>query len=206
MSKPQTHTSNVNFLLSQLRFMRLASACLLICLFVLTGALLRIAGKSTRVILTPAQIRQEFWVEEDRVAPAYLEEWSYFLLSLFLSIGPETSEYQHNTILKYTDESLRDRLAAQFSRARNRIAANRTATRFAVTNVILRENHNQIAFSGNLTTYVGGQKISEKFQWWLMTYRVVNDRLWLVGLSQTDANDPFAEQQPEEQANQEQSE
>lgn len=186
-----THGRRMSSLLREARFFRLAS-------LVLAGAVvvqavtLAVSGLSPkRVVVVPAEVRSEFWVEEGRVSRSYYLEWGYFIASLVLNVTPQSVDYQNEVLMRHVAVRHRDGIRTGLAAAAARLKEEGLSTFFGVGEVHVDQEGGRVAFTGTLSSYVEGRKVGERDAAYSAAFVVEGARLQLVSFLETDVEDVF---------------
>lgn len=175
---------------TEILFMRIAVAGLVLALLANAAASFIVAG-SERTILVPPEIHQSFWVSGHKVSAEYLQEMAYWYAGLALNVTPSVADYQKNIFLKYAAPSEFGRLQAEFGARTEFMRKNNASTQFSTQSVMLDEAAMKVALSGVLLTWVGDKKASEKQTTYVVGFRYLNGRLHVSELKETSDQDPF---------------
>ena len=85
--------------LGQLLQQRNAVLALATGLLVINGLLVVMMCCTTeRIVVVPPQVTRTFWVEQNQVSAAYLEEMGLFWTTFMLEISPESAAYKRDMI------------------------------------------------------------------------------------------------------------
>lgn len=188
---PAAYRSTVAGLRAQARFFRVVTLLLTVTVAALAGALLVQSAASERTVVVPSELRTKFWVEESRVSRGYYLEWGYFVAGLLLNVTPDSISYQNQVLLRHIAPQHRDRMRAELGAAAKRLRERGLSTFFAVSGVEVRDNEGRVAFSGSLSSYVHGRKISERAAAYALTFKVKRGQLALVEFAETEPRNVF---------------
>ena len=136
--------------------------------------------RKERVVIVPAQINQEFWVERRVVSKEYLEEMALFFVNLLLDATPHSMQYQRNTILRNTDPKEYDGLKNKLIREEERYRKENLATTFSPTKIVINTSKLQALVSGYLTSYVSGKQVKQSEDSYVLTFRYDAGRLYIL--------------------------
>ena len=175
---------------TEILFMRIAVAGLVLALLANAAASFIVAG-SERTILVPPEIHQSFWVSGHQVSSEYLQEMAYWYAGLALNVTPNVADYQKNLFLKYAAPSEFGRLQAEFGARTEFMRKNNASTQFSTQSVMLDETAMKVALNGVLLTWVGDKKASEKQTTYVVGFRYLNGRLHVSEFKETSDQDPF---------------
>ena len=173
------------------RFFRLASTMLAASVLLLAVTLVASGLAPKRVVVVPAEVRTEFWVEEGRVSRSYFLEWGYFVASLILNVTPDSVDYQNDVLVRHVAARHRDEMRARLAAAASRLKSEGLSTFFSVGDVHVDPEGSRVAFSGSLASYVEGRKVDERDASYMATFNVEGARLHLVEFLETDPGDVF---------------
>ncbi len=143
-----------------------------------------------RVIITPPQLSQGFWVEGNRFSPQYLEEMALHYAHFLLDVTEKTVLYQGEIILRYVVPESYGAFKAKLLEDEQKLKHHQVSTRFAPSDVLVSPDKLQVEISGELLSYVGDKKISQaretyKFQFQNRSGRLLIEAFTLV---KTDKN------------------
>jgi len=120
-----------------------------------------------RVIITPPQLTQGFWVEGNRFSPQYLEEMALHYAHFLLDVTEKTVLYQGEIILRYVVPESYGAFKAKLLEDEKQLKAYHLSTRFSPSDVVISPEQLRVEVSGELMSYVGDKKISQSKE----TYR-----------------------------------
>lgn len=186
-----THGRKVSSLLREARFFRLVAAALAATALLLAMTLFASGLAPKRVVVVPAEVRSEFWVEENEVSRNYFLEWGYFIASLILNVTPESVDYQNDVLMRHVAARHRDGMRAQLAEAAARLKREGLSTFFSVGDVHVDRDGAKVAFSGILASYVEGRKVAERDAAFMASFVVGDARLQLVEFFETSPDDVF---------------
>lgn len=75
-------------------------ACLLLAIKVV------FTSDKVRTVIMPPEIKQSFWIDDDKVSKEYLDQMAVFFAQLMYNTTPANAEAQHNELLKYVSPEL----------------------------------------------------------------------------------------------------
>lgn len=158
-------------------------------------------GDSHRETLVPPVIHQTFWIDEDAVSKEYLIEMGVFLAQIYFDVSPANVDFNHKTLKRYIDPRFYGRLENEAGAFSTRIKADNASTFLAISTVTPDEQHNRIAISGLLNTYLGDSKTSSIPKTYIFEFGFKGGKVLLTGMKETNnANKPF-EDAPANKAN-----
>lgn len=145
--------------------------------------------RTHRETLVPPTIHKTFWVEDENVDPAYLEQMGVFLLQLILNTTPATSDVSVTTFLKYTGPESYGRLEKVLRAQAAQLKAGAVSTAFyprAVTTA--PDAKNAIAISGVLAAFGADKRLPDRAITYILRFRYSGGKLYLSELSEAETN------------------
>lgn len=148
--------------LSDLKFQRnvLAGVCVALLGINATQSLC-LFFRHDRIIVTPPQLTQGFWVEGNRFSPQYLEEMALHYAHFFLDVTEKNILYQGDILLRYVTPEAYGTFKAKLLEDEKRLKKNNLSTRFSPSEVAISPDQLTVDLSGELMSYVGDKKISQ---------------------------------------------
>lgn len=149
--------------------------------------------RQERVIITPPQLTQGFWVEGNRFSPQYLEEMALHYAHFLLDVTEKSVLYQGEIILRYVVPESYGAFKAKLLEDEKYLKQNHLSTRFAPAEAILSPNQLRVDISGELMTYVGNKKISQAKETYRFQFQNRSGRLLIESftLLKSDKNSPL---------------
>lgn len=130
-----------------------------------------------RVVITPPQLTQGFWVEGNRFSPQYLEEMALHYAHFLLDVTEQTVLYQGEIILRYVVPESYGAFKAKLLDDVKQLKANHLSTRFAPSDVVISPEQLRVDVSGELMSYVGDKKISQVRETYRFQFQSQSGRL-----------------------------
>ncbi|MCE3230849.1 MAG: hypothetical protein K0R52_777 [Alphaproteobacteria bacterium] len=167
--------------LRDLKFQRdtIAGVCVVL-LFINAAQSFWLFFRHERVIITPPQLSQGFWVEGNRFSPQYLEEMALHYAHFLLDVTEKTVLYQGEIILRYVVPESYGTFKAKLLEDEKQLKANHLSTRFAPSDVVISPEQLRVDLSGELMSYVGDKKISQVRETYRFQFQNQSGRL-LIG-------------------------
>lgn len=149
--------------------------------------------KTHRETLVPPTIHKSFWVEDENIDPAYLEQMSVFLLQLILNTTPATSEISITTFLRYVGPESYARLEKSLRAQATQLKDGAVSTAFYPRSVTLAPGApNAIAVGGILSAFGADKKLPDRAVTYVLRFRYSGGRLYLSELSQSETDNVSA--------------
>jgi conjugal transfer pilus assembly protein TraE len=154
-----------------------------------------------RIVITPPQLSQGFWVEGNRFSPQYLEEMALHYAHFLLDVTEKTILYQGEIVMRYVVPQAYGAFKAKLLEDEKRLKSNHLSTRFAPSDVMISPERLSVEITGELMGYVGDKKISQvretyRFQFQSQSGRLLIKSFTLVKSDQK-TNDEMAKEENE---------
>jgi len=148
-----------------------------------------------RIIITPPQLSQGFWVEGNRFSPQYLEEMALHYAHFLLDVTEKTVLYQGEIILRYVVPESYGAFKAKLLEDEKQLKDNQLSTRFAPSDVIIAPHRLRVDISGELMSYVGDKKVSQARETYRFQFQNRSGRLLIEAftLVKSDKNPSIQE-------------
>jgi conjugal transfer pilus assembly protein TraE len=152
-----------------------------------------------RVIITPPQLSQGFWVEGNRFSPQYLEEMALHYAHFLLDVTEKTILSQGEIIMRYVAPQAYGAFKARLLEDEKRLKRNQLSTRFAPSDVMVSPERLSVDVTGELMGYVGDKRISQaretyRFQFYSQSGRLLIKSFTLVKSDQKANNETTREE------------
>lgn len=144
--------------------------------------------KHEKVIITPPELSQSYWVEGHRFSPSYLEEMAVFFAHLLLDVSESSILPQGEIILRYVwPESYGD-FKKKLISDEKRLKKQQLSLHFKAKTI---EFHAPLILDikGTLLSYVGSKKISEVQETYRMRLTQHQGRLFLESFEVIQSNE-----------------
>src|SRR3990167_1780158 len=153
-----------------------------------TQALL-VLFRSERVVMVPPDLKQEVWLEKNKVSPSYLEEMTLVFAALILESSPESAAFKRDIILRHASEAHYGALKRQLIEDEARLKKEHVATSFQASGVQVFPETLTVTLKGDLSRFVGEKKISQSRDVYQFNFEYRHGRLLIKSFSllKTDA-------------------
>lgn len=170
--------------LSDLRFQRniLAGACIVL-LGINMIQSLSLFFRHERVIITPPQLTQGFWVEGNSFSPQYLEEMALHYAHFLLDVTEKNVLYQGDILLRYVTPDAYGAFKARLLEDEKRLKKNNLSTRFSPSDVAISPDQLRVDITGELMSYVGDKKISQVRETYQFKFQSQSGRLLIAAFT-----------------------
>lgn len=159
------------------------SGSLLVLLIILS---LNLFFRSERIIILPAEVRREFWVEGNRFSPEYLEEMGVYFLHLALDVNETTLPYNMEILSRYADVETINSIKDGYERDIKKLKQNNASTNFEVKEVTVYPDRNIIFAEGILNHYVGSKRIKEERSTYSVNFKTYRGRLFFKEIKKVE--------------------
>jgi conjugal transfer pilus assembly protein TraE len=136
-----------------------------------------------RVVITPPQLTQGFWVEGNRFSPQYLEEMALHYAHFLLDVTEKTVLYQGEIILRYVVPESYGAFKAKLLEDEKHLKSSHLSTRFAPSDVVISPERLRVDITGELLSYVGDRKISQVRETYRFQFQNQSGRLLIRDFS-----------------------
>lgn len=134
-------------------------SCILLVMCLLLSGLLFF--KNERVIISPPELKNSYWVEGNRFAPSYIEEMSLFFAHLLLDVTESSLSWQGSVILRYVIPESYGAMKAKILDDEKRLKKEQLSLHFNPIEFQLDAGQLIAEITGDLISYVGSKKISQ---------------------------------------------
>lgn len=132
--------------------------------------------KSERIIVVPAVIEKEFWVEPSNVSSTYLEQFGYFLSELVLSKSSQSAPMQRTIILRHTDPGFATELQKKLVEEEKRLEKEKASYVFFPVAVHTDMKAKEVLITGDRTIYVSGKAVSSERESYVLSFNIQGSR------------------------------
>ena len=153
------------------------------------GLVLFLTFKAERVILVPPQIQRSFWVEGHDVSACYLEEMALFFAHQPLDVTPSSAAYQRDIALGYVVADFYNALKKRLLAEEERYRKENLSTSFKVCDVSVCPTTKTVKLTGDLVSYVGGQKVKQSRETYAICFRVKSGRYLVESFEMVESKD-----------------
>lgn len=152
------------------------------CLAGLSGVLaigLAYSVLDTRVVVTPPNIQQSFWVEGNKASPQYVEQMALFFLGLMLTVDPGNVEYQTSVVLQHTAPELYSVLKPELDVFAKRVKKDSVAQAFYPGGEA-RIQGMTARISGRMVRFVGEKLTSNQQKHYQVGFKLQNGKIYVT--------------------------
>lgn len=134
--------------------------------------------KKERIVISPPELKQSYWIEGDRFAKSYLEEWALFFTHLIMDVSEKNILPQGEILLRYVSSHSYGDFKAKLLEDEKRLKKQQLSIRFEPQATEFIDNMT-VDITGVLVSYVGSQKISEAQEVYRVSFSQKKGRLFL---------------------------
>jgi len=178
---------NVSVNLQHLSFQRNAFLTLSLFLSIaITVLAFLLLWKKERVVILPAALKSEIWIEGENFSPSFLEQYTEFVSNLVLNKTPASAPLKRATILKLTDPVFYDTFKKKLLEEEVSLMAQGASYSFFPVQITVNAEELTGRVVGDRATYVNGKKISENRESYLFGFRSNGSGLLLTAISKEE--------------------
>lgn len=170
--------------LRSLYFQRNIFACLTV---ILSLSLVVLSGflflKRERVVITPAVVAKEFWVDAASVSPTYLEQMGLFVGHLLLHKSSQSAAEQRQVILRHTDASYSGLMRQRLIEEEKGLIQQNIAYTFYPIDIKVDVDKLEVKLSGDRIAFAGSQQVSMQKEAYLLQFIYSGSRLLLKSIT-----------------------
>lgn len=181
--------------LNDIKFQRDVVASICVVLLGITAIQsLCLVFRHERVVITPPQLTQGFWVEGNRFSPQYLEQMALHFAHFFLDVTEKNILYQGEILLRYVTPEAYGAFKAKLLEDEARLKKNNLSTRFSPSDVAISPENLTVDITGDFMGYVGDKKISQTRETYQIKFTNQSGRLLIAAFSLLKSANNFKEE------------
>jgi len=180
---------------SEITFLRLTVAAMLVAI-VIEGLIIQKTLGMEKTVVLPPEVNKSFWVTSNSVSKDYLEQMAYWYAGLVLNASPYTGEYQKQMFLRYATPTDTGRLSKEMDNRIDYLKQNNASTQFAALTISADENAMKVSISGDLSTFIGDKRVSNKIIFYAISFKYLNSRLYVSEFKETNDKDIYGTSTP----------
>lgn len=162
------------------------------CIFVLMLSICLILScsylflKNERIVVVPAIVEKEFWVDSNHISPTYLEQFGCFLGQLLLTKSSYTAETQKKILLRHVDPLYSAVLLNTLEKEQAILAKGNSSYAFFITGIEVSPETKCVLLKGSRVFSIGGKPLSEEKESYLLGFSYKDGRLLINRLEYID--------------------
>jgi conjugal transfer pilus assembly protein TraE len=132
-----------------------------------------------RIIISPPELHQSYWVEGNRFSEGYLEEMGVFFAHLLLDVSAETLLYQGEVALRSVDADSYSRIKTKIFADAARLKKENVTSRFEPKKARVSRDQLEVQLKGTMTQYVSGKSVSSFEETFVVRFSAYKGKLFL---------------------------
>lgn len=174
--KSSVFEGNLNSILNQRNFLLILS-CILSFSLMLTSTFLFF--REERVVVVPAVVEKEFWVDANTVSATYLEQFGSFLGQLLLTKSSYSADVQKKILLRHVDPIYSSVLLERLEKEQENLSKGNGSYVFFITGIEVILEKQGVLLKGNRVFNVGNKVLSEEKECYFLGFSYKDGRLLL---------------------------
>lgn len=168
--------TRISYLVSQRNILTGLSSVLLVVVFLQSIFLF---FRQERIIVSPPELHQSYWVEGNRFSESYLEEMAVFFAHLLLDVSSESLLYQGDVILRHVDAESYSRIRTKLFADAAQLKKENATSRFQPKKAIVSRKSMEVQLKGTMTQYVSGKDVSSYEETFVVRFSAKNGTIYL---------------------------
>lgn len=156
---------------------------LLILIFIMTCLLFK---KTERVVVVPAVIEKEFWVEGTSVSPSYLEQIGCFVGDLLLTRSPSSADMQLTILMRQIAPNFAPLLTSKLAAELIKLKKDNASYVFFRTKVITDPANQSVILEGDRVLFLGDKILSTTKESYRLGFIHFGGRLLLASIERNE--------------------
>lgn len=138
-----------------------------------------------RVIITPPQMSQGFWVEGNQFSPQYLEEMALHYAHFLLDVTEKNILYQGEILLRYVIPESYGVFKSKLLEDEKNLKKNALSTRFCPVESKISPHQLAVEITGDLMSYVADKRVSTVRETYQLRFQNRSGRLLIESFTCT---------------------
>jgi conjugal transfer pilus assembly protein TraE len=139
-------------------------------------------SKSERVVVVPAVIEREFWIDRNAVSQTYLEQFGVFLGQQVLGKTPQSAPSQRTLVLRHTDPNYYGALRKKLIEEEEMLVKQNISYSFFPVDVSADPEKLTVTLIGDRLSFVGGSQVQSQRERFTLGFVYTGARLLLNSL------------------------
>lgn len=144
--------------------------------------------RTERVIIVPATVEKEFWVEGEMVSPSYLEQMGCFLGDLLLTRSSHSSDMQLAILMRHVDPAFSVALQPKLQAELEKLQKDNASYIFFKTNVLVEPHTTSVVLKGDRTLFLGDKILSRAKESYRLGFSNFGGRLLLSSVERIESD------------------
>lgn len=135
--------------------------------------------KNDRIIISPPDAKQNYWVEGNRFSPSYIEEMALFFCHLMLDITESNIIPQGEVLLRHITPKEYGAFKIKLLEDEKRLKKEQLTIHFTPQEIQLSPDSLSVDVTGDLISYVSTKKVSQARETYRLIFEQKSNRLLL---------------------------
>jgi conjugal transfer pilus assembly protein TraE len=166
----------ISYLLSQRNILGAVSALLL---GIVTLQAIFLFFRNERIIISPPELHQSYWVEGNRFSEGYLEEMAAFYAHLLLDVSADTLLYQGEVALRAVDADSYSRIRTKLFADEKKLKKENVTSRFEPKKAIVSRDALEVQLKGTMTQFVSGKQVTSFEETFIIRFSAYKGKLFI---------------------------
>jgi len=159
----------------------LRSLCLLLALGLILNA--TFLKKNERVIISPPEIKREFWVESNRASQEYIEQMGVFFAILGGNLSPSNAGYNVKFLSNFIPPDVYSDVKSELAAQAHYITKNNITQAFFPVSVKVLDGDGRVFVEGDVIRNIGTTRVSKEKMVFNIKLRIKNFKVMVEELS-----------------------
>lgn len=155
-------------------------------LFLTSSLTLLLFKKTERVIVIPAVVEKEFWIDGSSVSPTYLEQIGCFIGDLLLIRSPASADMQLTILMRHTAPEFSINLSSKLAAELIKLKKEHTSYIFFRTGILVEMERTSVVLEGDRSIFLGDKLISKVREKYRLGFKNDNGRLLLASIERIE--------------------
>lgn len=138
--------------------------------------------KSERIVVIPAVVEKEFWIEGGGVSASYLEQIGCFVGDLLLTRSPSSADMQLNILMRQTSPEFIPLLSNRLDSELTKLKKDNASYVFFKTKVIVDPKQLTVLLEGDRNLFLGDKVLSTSHESYVLSFINYGGRLLLSSI------------------------
>lgn len=172
--------NRINYLYSQRNMLAGLSFSLL---FIVILQSVFLFFRNERIIITPPEIHQSYWVEGKKFSSSYLEEMAMYFAHLLLDVSAETLLYQGEVVLRHVDADSYSRIRTKLFADKEKLKKENVTSSFQPKKGVVYPDRLEVHLSGTMKQYISGKCVSSYEETFAVRFSAKQSKLFIKDFS-----------------------
>lgn len=135
--------------------------------------------KNERIIISPPELHQSYWVEGDRFSGSYLEEMAIHFAHLLLDVSGDNLLYQGEIVLRSVDADSYSRIRTKLIADAQKLKRENVTSRFEPKKAVIRQDSLEVQLKGVMTHSIAGKSIAAYEETFVIRFSSYQGKLYV---------------------------